>query len=145
MTGGGVSNCPSRRPPGNFREIAGLAEVLVDGCEADVGDMIERPEAVHHRLADFVRLDLVAAGFELALDRADQPVDALGRDVALAAGDGDRALELAAVERLALAILFDHGELAQLDPLERGEARAAGLALAAAADRGAVFATGGCP
>src|SRR5947209_7980710 len=74
---------------GDLREIARLAEVLVDAGEADVGDVVDRLEAVHHRFADSGRRDLVAAGFELALDRGDEPVDAVGRDVALAAGDGD--------------------------------------------------------
>ena len=62
-----------------------------------------------------------------------------GVDVALAAGVADRALELGAVERLALAVLLDHGEVAQLDPLEGGEARAAALALPPPPDRRAVF------
>ena len=59
--------------------------------------------------------------------------------LALAAGVTDRALELGAVERFALAVLLDHGEVAQLDPLERREAGAAAVAFAAAADRGAVL------
>ena len=51
----------------------------------------------------------------------------------------DRALELGAVERLALAVLLDHGEVAQLDPLEGREARPAALALPPPADRRAVL------
>ncbi len=51
----------------------------------------------------------------------------------------DRALELVAVERLALAVLLDDGEVAQLDALEGRETRAAGLALAPAPDRRAVL------
>ena len=51
----------------------------------------------------------------------------------------DRALELGAVERLALAVLLDHRQVAQLDPLEGREARPAALALAPAADRRAVL------
>ena len=39
-------------PLGDLGEIAGLAEVLVDAGEADVGDVVERLQAVHHRLAD---------------------------------------------------------------------------------------------
>src|SRR5688572_5247278 len=101
--------------------------------------MVDGVEAVHHRLADLHRLDLVAASLELALNARHQPLDPVGSDVALAAGDGDRALELGAVERLALAGLLDHGQLAQLDPLEGREARPARLALPPAADRGAVF------
>ena len=60
-------------------------------------------------------------------------------DAALAASEGDRLLELAAVERLALAVALDHGDVAQLDALESGEAGAAAFALAAAADRRVVL------
>src|SRR3954452_10452784 len=43
---------------GNLREIAGLAEVLIDRGEADVGDVIDRLQTIHHRLADLARRDL---------------------------------------------------------------------------------------
>src|SRR4028119_356652 len=43
-----------------------------------------------------------AAGFELALDTADQSLDPLGLDVALAAGEADGLGELHAVEGFAL-------------------------------------------
>jgi hypothetical protein len=46
-----------------------LAEVFVNAGEADVGDVVEGLEAVHHRFTDLACLDLVAARFELALDR----------------------------------------------------------------------------
>ena len=42
-----------------------------------------------------------ARGLDLALDARDQLVEPLLLDAALAAGEGDRLLELAAVERLA--------------------------------------------
>src|SRR3954469_11915156 len=106
MTGG---SAPIADRAGNLREIAGLAEVLVDRGEANVGDVVEGLEPVHHRLADLACPDLVAAGFELALDRRDEAVQPLGRDVPLAAGDGDGARELVAVEWFALTVLLDHG------------------------------------
>src|SRR3546814_1652915 len=37
---------------GEFLEIAGLAEILVDAGEADVGDRIEALEPFHHQFAD---------------------------------------------------------------------------------------------
>src|SRR5256885_5093138 len=122
MTGPGLAPIADRA--GDLREVTRLAEVFVDGGEADVGDMVERLEAVHHRLADLACLHFVAAGFELALDRGDQAVDPLGRNIALAAGNGDRPGKLVAIERLACAILLDHPEIAQLDPLACREARA---------------------
>src|SRR4051812_14640909 len=99
MTGPGLAPIADRA--GDLREVARLAEVFVDRREADVGDGVERIEAVHPRLADLARLHFVAAGFELTLDRGNEPVDPLGRDIPLAAGDGDRPGELVAVERLA--------------------------------------------
>src|SRR3546814_20471538 len=42
---------------GEFLEIAGLAEILVDAGEADVGDRIEALEPFHHQFADALRGD----------------------------------------------------------------------------------------
>src|SRR5688572_28162514 len=47
----------------------------------------------------------------------------------------DGALQFGAVEGLALAVLLDDGEVAQLHALEGGEARPAALALAPPANR----------
>src|SRR5688500_6822487 len=91
-------------PLGDFREVAWLAEVFVNACESYVGDMVERLEAGHDRLADAGRGNLVADRFPLPLHTADQLVDLGGVDVALAAGVADGALKLGAVERLALGI-----------------------------------------
>src|SRR5439155_6775974 len=91
----------------NFRKIAGFAEVLIDAGEADVGDVIDRLETVHHRLADLCRRDFVAAGLQLALDRVDQAADPLRADVALPACNSDRAGKFVADEWLALAKLLD--------------------------------------
>ena len=66
MTGASAPIADGTRDLG---EVAGLAEVLIDGREADVGDMVEGLQTIHHRFANLARLDLVAAGFELALDR----------------------------------------------------------------------------
>ena len=62
-------------------------------------------------------------------------LDLLLADAALAGRDADRAGELVAVERRAPAVLLDHQQVAQLHPLEGGEARAAARALPAATDR----------
>src|SRR5579875_866332 len=107
-------------------EILGLAEIAIDRSEAHVGHGIERRQHLHHQLADDLALDLGLAGaFELADDRVDRALDALALDRALAQRDLDRACQLVALERLALAVFLDHGELAKLHPLEGGEARGA--------------------
>src|SRR3546814_12311477 len=58
---------------GEFLEIAGLAEILVDAGEVDVGDRIEALEPFHHQFADALRGDFsVAERLELTLHaRAD--------------------------------------------------------------------------
>src|SRR5207237_10771392 len=61
-------------------------------------------------------------------------------NVAFSRRMADRPGQLVAVEGLALAVLLDDREIAQLHPFERGEARAARLALPSPADRGTVLA-----
>src|SRR5215213_7752208 len=102
--------------------------------------MVERLEPRHHRFADAGAGDFVALRFQAALNSGDQLVDLVGGDVALAGRMADRAGKLVAVERLALAVLLDDGEVAQLHPFERGETLAAGVALPAPTDRGSVLA-----
>ena len=89
----------------------------------------------HHRLADRLGRDLAfAEAFQLAHDFRHHLVDAFRIDRSLAAGDLHRAQQLVAVERHAPAVALDHRQLAQLHPLEGGEAEIAGQADAAAAD-----------
>src|SRR5205085_6056314 len=123
-----------------FGEVAGVAEVLVDAGEANVGDMVERLEAGHDRLADAGRCYLVALGLEPALHPADQPVDLVCVDIALARRMADRTSELVTVERFALSVLFDDCEVAQLHSLERRKPLATCLTLPTAADGGSIFA-----
>ena len=120
---------------GNLGEVAWVAEVFVDAREANVGDVVEGLEANHHRFANAPGFHLVAERFHLPLNAADQAIDPGRVDVTLAASMADRAGEFVAVERFALAVFLDDGEVAQLHALERREASAAGLALAPAPDR----------
>src|SRR3954470_18282521 len=63
-----------RDAPREMLEIAGLAEVLIDAGEADIGHAVELLQPVHHHFAHARGIDLaVAAGLQLALDRGDQP------------------------------------------------------------------------
>src|SRR6185437_11626574 len=120
-------------------EILGLAEIAVDRGEADIGDLVEAGERLHDEAADDLGRDLaLARAFELADQRIDDPLDALGLDRPLAQRDIDRARELVAVEGLALTVLLDRRQLAQLDALERREAGGAVRAETAAADRGTI-------
>src|SRR5439155_13287733 len=102
--------------------------------------MVEGAQSRHHRLTDADRGDLVPLRFHLALNAADQAVDLARVDIALACRVTDCPRQLVAIERLALAVFLDDGEVAQLHPLKGGEASTARLALTAAADGGAIFA-----
>src|SRR5690606_9469025 len=97
-------------------------------------------ERFHHHRANLGRLDLILArGLELTLNPRNEPFDARPVDRPLAAGDLDAAHQFFAVEGLAGAPRLEHRDFAQLDSLEGGETRAAILALATAADRGAIL------
>src|SRR3954447_3622283 len=106
-------------PADELAEILGFAEISGDRGEADVGDLVEGRQRLHHEFADHVARHLGLAGaFELAHQRVDHPLDPVGFDRPLAQRDIDRAGELVAVERLALAVLLHYGQFAQLHPLE---------------------------
>src|SRR5947209_12854276 len=113
--GFGLELLPHR--PREFLEVPGFAEILIDAGEADIGDRVERFQALHHQRADPGRGGLaLAARLDLALDRGSEALDPLGRDGAFAAGDGDRALQLAPIEGLAPLLGLDHDQLAKLHP-----------------------------
>ncbi|VXC82558.1 hypothetical protein SPHINGOAX6_50281 [Sphingomonas sp. AX6] len=123
-----------------FLEIACFGEILIDAREADIGDRVQPLQRLHHHLADTVGGDFAfALCFQLTLDAGHQLVDPCLVDRALSAGDRHRAEQFFALERFAAVFGFQDGQFAQLNALERGEARAACFALAAAADGRAVF------
>src|SRR3977135_4138360 len=81
-------------------EVLRFAEVLVYGGEADIGDLVQRGERLHHQFANHAGLNLVLAqAFKTTHDAGDHAFDALGLDGALSQGVMDRALQLLALER----------------------------------------------
>src|ERR1700738_3526000 len=55
-------------------DLLEVHELAIDGGEADVGDLVEHPQALHHHLADLAAGDLGAAavaqlGLDLVHDR----------------------------------------------------------------------------
>src|SRR5665647_3828457 len=95
---------------------------------------------LHHDLADRLGRNLgFAAAFELAYDGGDHLLDPLRIDRALAQADLQRAHQLVAVERHPAAVALDHGEFAQLHPLEGGEAEIAGDANPPPPDHGGIL------
>src|SRR5882757_412270 len=103
-------------------KILRLAKIAVHRGKADIGDVVELAQMLHHDLADGLRGNLrLAAAFELAHDGRDHLLDPLRIDRPLAQRDLQRAHELVAVERHPAAVALDHREFAQLHPLESGE------------------------
>src|SRR5262249_28612192 len=121
-------------------EILGFAEIAIDRGKADIGDVIELAQMLHHDLSDHLGGDFrLAAALELTHDVGDHLLDALAVHRPLAQGDRHRAHELVAVERHAAAVALDDGQLAKLHALEGGEAEIAGHAHPPPTDDGGVF------
>ena len=120
-------------------EIGDVLERAVDRGETHVGDVVELAQLRHHELADAARRQLALGGHaQLVHHRAHRGLDLLLRHRALLQRAVEAEAQLARVEGLAAAVALDDRRQLELDRLERAEALAAGLALAAAADRRAV-------
>src|SRR5579863_437906 len=64
--------------PDKLAEILGLAEIAIDRGEADIGDLIEARQRLHHQFADHVAGDFrLARAFELTHQGIDHALDAL--------------------------------------------------------------------
>src|SRR5829696_355927 len=129
---------------GEFAEhglkILGLAEIAIDGGEAHISDVIELAQVLHHDLADRLRgYFRLAAAFEFAHDRGNHLLDPFRIDRPLAQGDLQRAHQLVAIERHPAAVALDHGQFAQLHPLEGREPEVAGDAHPPPPDHGRIL------
>ena len=107
-------------------EILGLAEIAIDRGEAHkaTSSRVLNPSA--DEIADGLRGNIGCTGaFELADDRRNHPLDPVGIDRPLAQRDLDRTHQLVAIEGHPPPRSLDDLQLAQLRPLEGGEAAAA--------------------
>src|SRR5690606_20979837 len=108
--------------------------------KADVGDLVELVELVHHHVADLARRHVAHAEREQSLDDAlDRGVDVLGGHRALVQREPQAKHELGAAELGAPPVLLDHLRQPQLEGLVGGEALAALRAAATAPDAGALL------
>ena len=117
-------------------ERVDVLEAAVDRGEAHVGDFVELVQLLHHDLADlprrhFALAERCAACGRCARRRPRSPRSTTGR---FSSALMHAAAQLALVERLARCVALDDARHDQLGGLERGEALAAGQALAAPAD-----------
>src|ERR1035437_4734921 len=116
-----------------------ILEARVDAGEADVGDLIQRPQLVHRHLADDRRVHFRASGgAQLGFDLIGRLLGGLFRQGSARQSLAESRHQLLAVELLAGAVALDHHQSRRLDPLVSGEPRAARLALAAAPNAGLI-------
>ena len=117
-------------------EIRDVLERAVHRGEADVGDLVELVQLLHHHLADLPRRDLALAERQHLLhDAVDRRVDVLGRHRPLVQRALEADADLRDIEVRAVAVGLDHLRQAQLDGLVGGEALLAGDAAPAPANR----------
>src|SRR6185436_9697330 len=114
-------------------EVGNVLERPVHGREADVADLVELPQLVHHELADLPRRDLALTERQHLLDDAlDRRVDVLGRHRSLVQRALEADADLALVEVGARAVALDDLRQAELDVLVGREALLARHAASAA-------------
>ena len=78
-----------------IQEGVDILELAIDGRKADVGDIVELFESLHHDLTDHLCGNLLLLlGKDLRLDRVDEILDLLGRDRSLVAGAQNAGLDL---------------------------------------------------
>src|ERR687895_2646181 len=114
-------------------ELVEIGEVSVDGGELDRRHGVEPREPALGEIADLTRLDLGAAPPHRRRDRLRQRLQLLRADGPLVGGPLEPSQELLGVESLAAAVALEDGH-AGLSTLVGGEAVAAALAFATAAD-----------
>src|SRR5215210_3191244 len=114
-------------------ELVEVGQVAVHGGELDGGHRVERGEAALGEVADLARLDLGPAPPHRRRDRVRQLLQLLRAHGPLVGRPLEPSQELPAVESLAAAVTLEDGHV-RLDAFVGGEAVAAALALATAAD-----------
>src|SRR5918997_2163948 len=119
--------------PDDGLELVEMGEVSVDGGELDRRHGVEPGEPALGEIADLARLDLRARAPHRRRDRLRQSLQLLRAHGPLVGGPLEPSQELPAVESLAAAVTLEDGHV-RLRPLVRGEAVAAAVALATAAD-----------
>src|SRR5690625_2958189 len=121
-------------------EVICRLKVLVDACEAHIGDGIDPGQRIHHDLADLRGDDIrLARALQPAHDPRNHLLHAVRLDRAFLQGNPDRARELVAVEGLAPSGLLDDNQVTELDTLECREAPFTGRAGASPPDRGMIL------
>ena len=107
-------------------KIPGFAEILVDRGKAHVGHGVQIGQGLHHQFTDGFGADLVLARtFQAALNTIHHPFDPFLVNRPFASGQLDRSDQFIPVKGHALPILFQNGQIPQLHPFKRREARPA--------------------
>src|SRR5947207_4355446 len=117
-------------------DLLQVHELPVHRRKADVSNLVQVAQPVHHHLTDLLARDLDASRApELRLDVVDDRPQPLGRDVALLSRLLQAVEQLLGVEVLAAPILLGDEERHRLDALIGGESLPALQTLTPAPDR----------
>src|SRR5215470_11486681 len=116
-------------------EILDVLEAPIDGSKADVGDLVELVELLHHHLADLARRDLALTESQhLTDDPVDGLVDELRRHRPLVQRPLKTVAQLADVETGARAVGLHYLRQPELDRLVGRKSLLAPYAAAATAN-----------
>jgi len=121
-------------------KIPGIAELAIDGGEADISDIIHFLEALHDLFSDGGGRDFsTILLFEFLHDFIDCFLDEFGADWAFFASFLEAENEFTAIERFVAAIAFDGSKIFSLNLFVGGEAEVTRKAFATSTDDGAIF------
>ena len=103
-------------------KITGIAELAIDGGEADIGDIVHFLKALHDLFSDGGGGDFsTILLFEFLHDLIDCFLDEFGADWAFFASFLEAENEFTAIERFVAAIAFDGSKIFTLDLFVSGE------------------------
>lgn len=117
-----------------------VLEFAVDGCKADVSNIVKRFQFFHDEDADVLGGNLTAQGIlELKLDLGGQLFDLFCCNGAFIAGFHDARKKLGSIEDFLGVVFFDDNERNAFHNLIGGEAILAGQTFTSATDAGIFF------
>ncbi len=111
-----------KQPPHLLLELIDILELPVHGCEADVGNLVELGERLHHIHPDGQRCHFLLVRRPLLFQCREETINLFLRHRTLGAAEPDAAFQLATAVGLARAVTLHDNQVAELLPLERGEA-----------------------
>src|SRR5450755_3192404 len=109
-------------------EALDILEAAMDGCIAEVSDLIEFAQFFQYLIADSSGGNLAAACFDFMHDIVDRLLEGHEADRPFLAGLRHAVGQLAAIENFMLAVAFDHAQIAPFNFFVSGKAESTGEA-----------------